>query len=219
MRPSLRRTRRQMLAPLYWQYPTSNAHQWPETPNRVESSTLTTKHPPRLASVINYSSINNASHIAYPVETEKREGVEIKKRPQPPCPCPDDIRPHRLAVPIRRDDGKRHIMFGTDEDVDIKDQLEFCRRIKSKLREESNRTTGLLQQNLRARLLAEKTWFELQCKLFLPPPITNRSMFVNVLQKFENIRNTLSTKERRIWKKVGQFYLPHCRVELLSVVC
>lgn len=198
MRASLRRKRRQMLAPL--QHPTFDAYQWPETPNRVDDANRSE------VPVINYSSINNASPIVYPVKTEKREVNEIKKRPQLPCPCPDNIKPHKVL--LRRHDEKRHISFGTDDEVYIKDQIEYCRMMKSKLHEVFYRTTGPLQRHLRARLLAEQTWFELQCKLFLPPPITNRSTFIDVLQKFEDKRDTLGKKERSIWKEVGRLSPP-----------
>lgn len=178
-------------APLYRRNRIDDAHQRSEGAGRSEAPT------------VDYSA------YAVKCETDQQMG-DIKKRPIPPCPCPDDIKPrfrsqHR-GVDFMTPAGAGEGMYGMP--LDVKDQKGYCRLMKAKLNE-LYRTAGPMQHNLRSRILAEKTWFELQSKLFLQPPVTTQRTFVDVLHRFEKKRFTMARKERNIWKQVGEIFVSH----------
>ncbi|XP_026314507.1 uncharacterized protein LOC113226186 isoform X1 [Hyposmocoma kahamanoa] len=187
----LRDETRQVSAPLYWQNPKDDAHQ------RPIPTTVVVGASPSVLPTNNYTVINSEECAA-----DSNKSIKFKKRPIPPCPCPDDMTAY---VKMNRKEGvnnRRRSEFNIDDDnLDVKDMKGYCRSIRSKLNEVFYRTPGPLQQNLRARLLAQQVWFELQCKLFLPTPVITKSTFIEVLQTFENIRDYSATKERSIWKQ------------------
>lgn len=194
-RPWLKDNTRQVSVPPYWRNPKDSAHQWPAAPTTVGGVS------PSEVATVNYSTINNASYATYSVECPEKpaEKKEPKRRPIPPCPCPEDIAPQPKAT-------RRHPPTNTEEEPIAKDDTEYCEIIKSKLKEQYYRTPAPVQQNLRGRLLAEQTWFELQCKLFLPTPVIHKTTYIEVLQKLELKRDTLARRERKIWKEVGQLF-------------
>lgn len=198
---------RQVPAPVYWRHPSDDAHQWPAATSRPSAASRSE------IPTINYSAINDTEYSAYRANcpTERVKIVEKKKRPIPPCPCPDDIKPKVRVKPKRsiNADVKRITSFGDSDDLDITDQKGYCKMMYGKLNEVYYRSTGPLQQNLRGRILAEHTWFDLQCKLFLPPPITNQRTFIEVLHRLEQRRKYSARKERNIWKQVGRVFAPH----------
>lgn len=189
----------------YWGHPTDYAQERAVAPPRA-GGTGRGEVP-----AVNYSALSNTTHSAYPVKclTDRRGNIIAKKRPIPPCPCPDDIKP--VLKSTRREDGdtRRQTSFGENENLDITDHRGYCRMMTGKLSEIFFRTTGPMQHNLRGRLLAEQTWFELQSKLFLPTPATTQRNFMEVLQRLEKKRETLARKERSIWKQVGQLFTFH----------
>lgn len=193
----LRDETRQVSAPLYWQNPKDDAHQ------RLIPITVVGGASPSVFPTNNYTVMNSEE---CPVDLSKN----IKfKRPIPPCPCPDDMTAFVRITPKKSLNDRRRSEFNIDDNLDVKDMKGYCQSIRSKLNEVFFRTTGPLQQNLRARLLGQQVWFELQCKLFLPTPVINKSTFIEVLQTFEKIRDYSATKERSIWKQVGQFLASH----------
>lgn len=184
---------RQVLAPAYWRHPLDDAHQWPAVPPRESGRSE--------VSTVNYSAVECP-------EDKIKQTVVVKKRPTLPCPCPDDIKP--IARPKRsiNADVKRITSFG-DDDMDVTDQKGYCKMMYQKLNEVYFRSLGPLQQNLRGRILAEQTWFELQTKLFLPAPVTSQRTSIEVLHRLEQKRQYSARKERNIWKQVGRVFVPH----------
>lgn len=196
---SLRGKPRLVTEPFHLRHPTDDWHQQqqrPVAPPRADGAGRNEMP------TVNLSAINNTGHFAYSREqpTGQRKVGDVKKRPVPPCPCPDDIKPHFKAT------RRGQVPISDIEDLNVKDQKGYCRMMNAKLNEVLFRSTGPMQHNLRGRLLAEQTWFELQSKMFLPTPITNQRSFLEVLHRFEIKRNSLARKERNIWKQVGR----HC---------
>ncbi|XP_026314508.1 uncharacterized protein LOC113226186 isoform X2 [Hyposmocoma kahamanoa] len=142
----LRDETRQVSAPLYWQNPKDDAHQ------RPIPTTVVVGASPSVLPTNNYTVINSEECAA-----DSNKSIKFKKRPIPPCPCPDDMTAY---VKMNRKEGvnnRRRSEFNIDDDnLDVKDMKGYCRSIRSKLNEVFYRTPGPLQQNLRARLLAQQ---------------------------------------------------------------
>lgn len=189
---------RQASPPMYQEGRADNVRKLPEAPVMASGTNRSE------ASVVNLSTVDNASYSSYYVKCDTAGNLMEIKRPIPPCPCPEDIKPRvrvfpRIAIPVGAGEGA--VPLG------VKDQMEYCRFMKAKLNE-LHRTAGPVQRNMRTRLVAEQTWFELQSNLFLKPPHINRRTFNDVLHNFDKKRDKLARKERHIWKQVPMQNVP-----------
>lgn len=166
-----------------------------------------------------YSTINNTNFTAYAVhcETDRREmgdiNVASKKRTPPPCPCPEDELVNQYELNRRRAaDFRKANLMGIGEDLDRlygpplddRDQRGYCRMMAKLMGlDVSAGYKTPTHQRLRNRLVTEQTWFDLQAKMFLPPPVTNDRPITVVLGALDKKRNRSAKKERNMWKQVG----------------
>lgn len=173
---------------------------------------------------VNYSTVNNTSFAAYNAhcEVDRREmgdiNVVAKKRVPAPCPCPEDELVNQYELNRRRAADFRKVNLahvGEDLDrlygppLDDRDQRGYCRMMAKLMGlDVSAGYKTPTHQRLRNRLVTEQTWYDLQAKMFLPPPVTNDRPITVVLGGLDKKRAKSAKKERTMWKQVGQFFLP-----------
>lgn len=199
--------------------PLEDAHQRPVAPAMVGGA----GHDE--VNTINYSTINNTSYAAYAVrcETDRRDMGDINitsnKRTPAPCPCPEDELINQYELNRRRAaEFRKATLFGVGQDfdrlygppLDDRDQRGYCRMMAKIMGlDVSAGYKTPTHQRLRNRIVTEQTWFDLQAKMFLPPPVTNDRPITVVLKGLDNKRNKSAKKERLMWKQVGQLLNPY----------
>lgn len=195
----------------------SDAHQRPAAPASVGD----TGHSE--VKTINYSTINNTSFATYTAhcESDRREMGDIittKKRAPAPCPCPEDEMVQQFELNRRRAaDFRKKELMGVGEDLDRlygpplddRDQRGYCRMMAKLMGlDVSSGYKTPTHQRLRNRLVTERAWYDLQAKMFLPPPVTNDRPITVVLNDLESKRNKSALRERTMWKQVGRAFTP-----------
>lgn len=194
--------------------PTDDAYEQPAAPAMMGGAGNTVK----------YSAINKTGYVAYPVQcdVDRHEmgdiAVALKRRNPPPCPCPEDELVNQFELNRRRAADFRKVTllgFGEDLDrlygppLDDRDQRGYCRMMAKLMGlDVSAGYKTPTHQRLRNRLVTEQTWYDLQAKMFLPPPVTNDRPITVVLGELDKKRLKSAAKERAMWKQVSQLFKP-----------
>lgn len=140
----------------------------------------------------------------------------VRRRTIAPCPCPED----ELVMPFelnrkRAADFRKVDLAGIGDDLDRlygpplddRDQRGYCRMMAKLIGlDVSAGYKTPTNQRLRNRLVTEQTWYDLQAKMFLPPPVTNDRPITAVLNALDQRRLKTAKKERVLWKTVRLFF-------------
>lgn len=172
---------------------------------------------------VTFSANHDTNYVAYAAQlaSDRREMGDIaavhKRRDPPPCPCPEDelVNAYELNRKRAADFRKITLMgYGDDLDrlygppLDDRDQKGYCRMMAKLMGLDvsaGNKTPTA--QRLRNRLVTEQTWYDLQARMFLPPPVTNDRPITDVLAELDKKRLKSASRERAMWKQVSPVLL------------